>query len=228
VSYLTTKGQRIMWDALGATLKERVGDLFPLGDDDESWTALASMIAQWVAAAPLRIEGLPRLTQDIVPDHQPAAEPAVRRPRARRPAQRWPALGRSDTAPHRLHRRRARGDDPVQVRVLLALHLPSALARDWQGSPSGTLSHVEPTPTVGRIVHLRTPGAEGCEAAIIIEVVPLEGNPTMGPDGKSYVTAQHCYVTVFSRTGPVTLGTAIPYAVEGNAHMRTWHWPERA
>lgn len=88
-------------------------------------------------------------------------------------------------------------------------------------------------PSVGRIVHYvsyGTPGGEytsQCRAAIITEVVPIEGADAAQAEVENWDEDQRCRVSlaVLNPTG-MFFNTGL---WQDEAHKRggTWHWPER-
>jgi hypothetical protein len=91
----------------------------------------------------------------------------------------------------------------------------------------------EQTPSVGRIVHYRsygTPGGEytsQCRAAIITEVLPLEGDDAAQAEIEQWDESQRCRVSlaVLNPTG-MFFNTGL-FQDEAHKQGGTWHWPER-
>jgi hypothetical protein len=89
------------------------------------------------------------------------------------------------------------------------------------------------TPSVGRIVHYvsyGTPGGEynsECRAAIITEVVPLEGQEAAQADVESWPEDQRCRVglAVLNPTGMFFRQSC--HQDEPHKRAGSWHWPER-
>ena len=88
-------------------------------------------------------------------------------------------------------------------------------------------------PSVGRIVHYvsyGTPGGEytsQCRAAIITEVVPLEGDDAAQAEVENWDEDQRCRVglAVLNPTG-MFFNQNCRHS-EGPRTGGTWHWPER-
>jgi len=89
-------------------------------------------------------------------------------------------------------------------------------------------------PTVGRVVHYvsyGTPGGEytsQCRAAIITEVVPLEGQEAALAEVESWDEDQRCRVglAVMNPTG-MFFNQGV-HQDEHNKRGGSWHWPERS
>lgn len=88
-------------------------------------------------------------------------------------------------------------------------------------------------PSVGRVVHYvsyGTPGGEytsQCRAAIVTEVVPIDGEEAVQAEIESWDEDQRCRVgvAVLNPTG-MFFNTGL-HQDESGKRGGTWHWPER-
>lgn len=87
-----------------------------------------------------------------------------------------------------------------------------------------------PTPaTEGRIVHVRAPGVEHCQPAIVVRAWG-EGTGALNlqviRDGTNDHEASWCAPA--DHEAATRWATSVGYSEERDADRQTWHWPERS